>query len=365
MNGVQLTIDGTVGNTFSQLSDEALQASLLDGVSRTFALTIPQLPQGLSSVVSNAYLLCRIVDTIEDEVALDPVQKREFCQGFIAVVKHRDDGHLFSHQLGALLSEQTLPAEHELIENLPRVVAITHQFDVPQHEALSCCVETMAGGMPDFQVQDLKYGLPTLDDLSRYCYFVAGCVGEMLTKLFCHYSAEIALDRDQLIELSVSFGQGLQMTNILKDIWDDYDRGVCWLPQEVFALTGYDLRDLTPDHQSEQFREGLENMISVAYGHLQNAMTYTLMMPKKEKGIRDFCFWAIGMALLTLKKIKDNPYFSQSTQVKISRTSVKATIVASRLSRVNDSLLHFLFHKVGASLNRPGWQAQIFKFRKN
>ena len=52
------------------LSDDDFQSEMLKGVSRTFALTIPQLPADLCRVVSNAYLLCRIVDTIEDEPVL-------------------------------------------------------------------------------------------------------------------------------------------------------------------------------------------------------------------------------------------------------------------------------------------------------
>ena len=48
-------------------SDLAYQAGMLQCVSRTFALTIPQLPGALRDVVGNAYLLCRIADTIEDE----------------------------------------------------------------------------------------------------------------------------------------------------------------------------------------------------------------------------------------------------------------------------------------------------------
>jgi len=43
------------------------QSDILERVSRTFALTIPQLPFDLSKVVANAYLLCRIADTIEDD----------------------------------------------------------------------------------------------------------------------------------------------------------------------------------------------------------------------------------------------------------------------------------------------------------
>ena len=45
-------------------SDDDFQSDMLEQVSRTFALTIPQLPPTLRRVVANAYLLCRIVDTI-------------------------------------------------------------------------------------------------------------------------------------------------------------------------------------------------------------------------------------------------------------------------------------------------------------
>ena len=57
----------------------------------------------------------------------------------------------------------------------------------------------------------------------------------MLTDLFCAYSPEIDARRSRLAPLSTSFGQGLQMTNILKDTWEDRRRGVCWLPRDVFA----------------------------------------------------------------------------------------------------------------------------------
>ncbi|HEY5567564.1 MAG TPA: squalene/phytoene synthase family protein, partial [Gammaproteobacteria bacterium] len=50
--------------------DLEYQASILPGVSRTFALTIPVLPDRLAEVVTNAYLLCRLADTIEDDVGL-------------------------------------------------------------------------------------------------------------------------------------------------------------------------------------------------------------------------------------------------------------------------------------------------------
>jgi farnesyl-diphosphate farnesyltransferase len=351
--------------SLSQLSDNDFQACLLEGVSRTFALTIPQLPQKLYGAVANAYLLCRIVDTIEDEVSLSAQQKKYFCSEFIEVVKTGNNAELFAVDLAPLLSDQTIPAEHTLIHVLPRVIQITHSLDDAQIAALACCVETMAAGMPIYQAQNLHNGLATLADLDTYCYYVAGCVGEMLAKLFCHYSPEIAQHEEKLLSLSVSFGQGLQMTNILKDIWDDAQRGVCWLPQDIFTETGFDLKNIGSDVDQEGFTKGLEHLISIAHSHLQNALTYTLMIPTYETGIRNFCLWALGMAVLTLKKIKQNLDFRQSDQVKITRNSVKTTILATKLLGRSNYLLSLLFNLTSQDLKTPGWTYSIESSKAN
>lgn len=353
MNGTQISLENP--KSLSKLSDDEFQALLLEGVSRTFALTIPQLPEKLYSAVANAYLLCRIVDTIEDEVSLSPEQKKYFCSEFINVVKTGVNSESFAVELAPLLSDQTIPAEHTLIYVLPRVIEITHKFDPAQIEALACCVETMAEGMPIYQAMDLRSGLPTLADMDKYCYYVAGCVGEMLAKLFCHYSTEIAQHREQLLTLSVSFGQGLQMTNILKDIWDDAQRGVCWLPQDIFTETGFDLKNLTPETNDTNFRKGLEHLISIAHDHLHNALIYTQLIPAHETGIRNFCLWALGMAILTLRKIKQNLDFHKSSQVKISRNSVKATILATKVAGRSNSMLSLFFSLAGRKLKTPDW----------
>ncbi len=363
MSETQISLDNP--KSLSNLSDDDFQALLLEGVSRTFALTIPQLPEKLYRIVANAYLLCRIVDTIEDEISLSPEQKKYFCSEFIHVVKTGTHSEPFAVELAPLLSKQTIAAEHTLIHVLPRVIQITHTFDPEQIEALACCVETMAQGMPIFQAQDLHSGLATLADLDRYCYYVAGCVGEMLAKLFCHYSAEIAHHKDELLKLSVSFGQGLQMTNILKDIWDDAERGVCWLPQDIFTETGFDLKNLTSQNPSEGFSEGLEHLISIAHSHLHNALKYTLLLPAHEAGIRNFCLWALGMAVLTLKKIKQNLDFKHSDQVKITRNSVKATILATRLTGRSNTLLSLLFNLTSRELKTPDWTYSIPSSKAN
>jgi farnesyl-diphosphate farnesyltransferase len=325
------------------LSDDDFQSVMLEGVSRTFALTIPQLPSGLSRVVSNAYLLCRIVDTIEDEPSLNGRRKDYFCRQFLRTLDSERNAERFSNELCPSLSSGTPAAEHELIRNVPRVIRITRSFSEPQREALQRCVHTMAKGMAEFQLRGEKHGLQSLEDLDQYCYFVAGVVGQMLTRLFCLHSPEIAKNHDPLMALAVSFGQGLQMTNILKDVWEDYRLGVCWLPRKLFAEEGFDLTDLPATRNRQGFERGIRRLIGISRGHLRDAVSYSLLIPKHETGIRNFCLWAIGLAVLTLRKIHNHLDYTDGSQVKISRFSVKGTILATRLTLQNNALLKLLF----------------------
>lgn len=332
------------------LADDALQSYLLDGVSRTFALTIPQLPAALCGVVSNAYLLCRIVDTIEDEPALDLEQKRQFSDHFVEAVSGRGDPERFAAELGPLLSASTIPAEHELIRLTPRVLEITHGFDPDKRGILERCVRIMAAGMVEFQAVRPRRGLDDLPHLDRYCYFVAGIVGETLTLLYCDYSEEIAARKDELMRLGVSFGQGLQMTNILKDIWDDLERGACWLPRTVFDVQGFDLDELSTERHDPAFGLGLRELVGVAREHLSNAVRYTQMIPPHEKGIRNFCLWALGMAVLTLRNIHRHYDFRSGSEVKITRRSVRYTIAASRVAAGSNALIRAMFGIAAAGL---------------
>src|SRR5690242_5026888 len=161
--------------------DDDFQGAMLQGVSRTFALTIPQLPTELCRVVSNGYLLCRIVDTIEDEPHLAGAEKQYFCRQFLRTFDELQSADSFARQLGASLSSNTPAAEHELIHNIPHVLRITESFPEAERDALRHCVRIMAEGMSEFQLSGSKNGVKPLEDLDRYCYLVAGVVGEMMT----------------------------------------------------------------------------------------------------------------------------------------------------------------------------------------
>lgn len=327
----------------SVTSDEVYQDRILPHVSRTFALTIPQLPAALRVAVTSAYLLCRIADTIEDEPALSAAETLMFLQTFRAVVSGAAEPGPLAKDLDRRLSERTLPEERDLIRNMERVIRVTRALGERPRAAIQRCIDLMCYGMPHFQRGASVRGLARSSDLDDYCYYVAGVVGEMLTELFCEYSVQIARQRVPMQALAASFAQGLQMTNILKDVWEDRSRGACWLPQEIFLRHGIELAQLSPGHYEAGFGAGMQELIGVAHAHLRNALAFTLLIPKNEKGIRRFCLWAIGLAILTLRKIHGNPRFTSGAQVKVSRSAVAMTRLVTNTTLRSNSVLKGLF----------------------
>jgi farnesyl-diphosphate farnesyltransferase len=323
-------------------SDDSFQQRILPHVSRTFALTIPQLPAGLRTAVTNAYLVCRIADTVEDEPALSAPETFHFLRRFAAVVAGSEPAAPLARELGHRLSDRTLPAERELVANMERVIRVTASLGA-QRAAIQRCIELMCRGMHHFQRSASLRGLARSNDLDSYCYYVAGVVGEMLTELFCGYSPAVAQQRAALNDLAASFAQGLQMTNILKDFWEDRSRGACWFPQDLFARHGVELAQLSPERSDARFHAGVRELVAVAHGHLRNAFTYTLLIPATESGIRRFCLWAIGLAVLTLRNIAAHPHYTSGAEVKVSRSTVLMTRLCTSMVVRNDRMLSRLF----------------------
>ena len=133
------------------------------------------------------------------------------------------------------------------------------------------------------------------------------------------------------------------MTNILKDVWDDRRRGACWLPRDVFRSAGFELRTLSPGQTGPEFARGLLELVAIARHHLANALRFTLLIPPREAGVRRFCLWALGMAVLTLRRIHARPAFTDAREVKISRPGVRATVLVTSALARSDQALEFLF----------------------
>jgi len=117
-----------------------------------------------------------------------------------------------------------------------------HPIGKELHEANRHCQlsEALFADIMDGMVTDIA-GLPILksEDLSQYCYRVAGAVGLLSIEIFGY------TDRKSR-EFSTALGEALQLTNILRDVREDATRGRIYFPQEArirFGVTDQDFKD--------------------------------------------------------------------------------------------------------------------------
>ncbi len=251
-------------------------------------------------VVGNTYLLCRIVDTIEDAGELLPNTKQELSSLFLEAVLGSIPVNSFVEPCLDALKAHSNTDELDLISHTPTVLRILHTFSNEDQAAISRCVSIMSEGMSYFHNRQSVAGLKDLGEFEKYCYVVAGVVGELLTTIFSNYSPEFAKKIEGHEKLAIDFGQALQMTNILKDSPEDRARGVSWIPANMTQTS----------------------LLSIAYQKLQNSLAYIFLIPKTEKGMRQFCFLAFGLAVMTLEKIASRKELDDQAPVKLSRNTV-------------------------------------------
>lgn len=205
--------------------------SLLQQSSRTFALSIPQLPEPLQTQVVLGYLVFRLADTLEDEGDATPSQRSDTLTRFRACLGEND-----CEAIRLLLTEWSgdHPPNHpgylELLEHGDAVCDCLNSID----PAAAKHIRQHASRTIDGMIANLNSEKPINDvaGVKRYCYHVAGIVGELLTELFILYHPTLGAERRRLIELSASFGEALQLVNILRDHRTDHMEGRRYVPDE-------------------------------------------------------------------------------------------------------------------------------------
>ena len=276
---------------------------LLEGSSRTFALTIPLLPEPTRREVTVAYLLFRLADTLEDGEAWSRdrrtrglralegllVQAQAEAQEAAAQAALATPGAPAEQVLDEALNEAPGEADEPLdgavarfADELRRDPPTAHAGYLALNHAAPEVFRALRALAPRAREVVLRHLLVTtrgmaegleqeggtagaaggdglrlrsLGQLRRYCYLVAGVVGEMLTELFLLDApidpageSALAAAAATLRTHARAFGEGLQLTNILKDQGDDAREQRHFVPEAVerrslFALARQDLAD--------------------------------------------------------------------------------------------------------------------------
>jgi farnesyl-diphosphate farnesyltransferase len=285
---------------------------LLEKTSRTFALSIPVLPEPTRRQVMIAYLLFRIADTFEDAAHWPPERRIESLREFQALLR------TYTPEEATRLSTKWTEAGpspnagyRELIAQTPFVLDAFFRLDPEAVASVRAHVSRSAEGMAAFVARSDggTLVLKDVDDLRAYCYAVAGIVGEMLTELFLVHREALAAIAPYLRGRAAAFGESLQLVNILKDASVDVSEGRSFLPLEV--------------PRSEVF--------ALARRDLQIAGEYTLALQKAgaPRGIVAFCALPAELAWATLEKVE-----ARGPGAKISRLEVFT--IRRRLDRALD-----------------------------
>ena len=307
-------------------------------VSRTFARPIAMLPPPLATAVGCGYLLCRIADTIEDHPGL-ALDERERMFGVFLATLEGGDARALARGFEAIGGDD---AELSLGRNCERVVRVLASLDGAQRAACRRWISEMARGMNLYAHRppgrDDIVALTTLADLERYCYFVAGTVGNLLTDVF---TAELALANNPALRVDAErFGAGLQLVNILKDVTEDRARGWSYIPRSACAEHGLEVRELVDPAHRARAHKIVAPVFAMARANLDGALRYALAVPPAHAGVRMFCLLPLWMAARTLMHARGNDaMFEAGAEVKISRAEVEAIIAeVSQLVGDDDAL---------------------------
>jgi farnesyl-diphosphate farnesyltransferase len=317
---------------------------LLRGVSRSFYLTLRVLPPEIRPQISLAYLLARATDTIADTKAV-PRAKRIVALQQLQNLSHVPD-------LGAMAGQQTSPAEKQLLERLEDCVIALGQFDEADGRRIQELLKIIVSG----QIFDLQQfpgetekelvALSSDEEVDRYTYKVAGCVGEFWTKMcIAHLPALRDWKVNEMCKLGVHFGKGLQLVNILRDIPKDLRIGRCYLPVK-------DPRALLDPKNFEVIHDVYGHWLDAAVSHLDAGWQYTIKIPRSETRLRLACIWPIWIGLMTIARLRVENPLDPERRVKVSRGEVYGVMARSFLTCRNDGALNGRYKKLRAGAMR-------------
>jgi farnesyl-diphosphate farnesyltransferase len=173
-----------------------------------------------------------------------------------------------------------------------------------------------------------------MDDLDRYIYYVAGCVGEFWTAMACaHLPALASWDETRMAAIGVRFGKGLQLTNILKDLPRDLRRGRCYLPVSWLREGGFEPADLLKCEKLPSITSMLHRLVRLATEHLDQGWLYTMAIPRREIRLRLACMWPILFAGATLRLLLASPrWLDPAASLKISKGQVYRIVALTTLT---------------------------------
>jgi farnesyl-diphosphate farnesyltransferase len=316
-----------------------LISTLLGRVSRSFYLSLAILPRAVRPTIALAYLFARAADTIADTRLIERSARIEHLETLRAQLDAAEAGRL-EQIIRAVAGSQAMPAERELLERLPGCFAAYRALPADDRERVKRLLMTIIQGMTEDlrlfpgEDEDKLQALETRGDLDRYTYLVAGCAGEFWTDVHAAHRPRLRRwDVEESRGLGIRFGQGLQLTNILRDLPRDLRQGRCYLPRQDLKRVGLLPRDLLDPGAAPTLRPLLIELLGVVLDRYEAGWQYTLSIPVAEFRMRLACAWPLLIGLRTLALLVETPtWLDPAVTLKVPRAGVYGLITRSLLT---------------------------------
>lgn len=337
--------------------DTAWCHEAVQGVSRTFALTVDALEEPMSSHICVGYLLCRVADTIEDASHIPPDAQADLLDTYRKTVDPNEETSMEEFRRAV---DEWLPAEEDrgqdwaVVAAAPTVLRTFRSFSEGVQGAVTPPVLEMVGGMETFVRRYRDTGGLRIQDraeLERYCHYAAGTVGTLVTNLLTRDSDERG--DAVLSETAESFGLLLQLVNISKDVYGDFtSENNIYLPAEWLAAEGISQEAILERSHRAGAARVVGRTVQHARSFLDDAQRYIEAMPLKHGNTVPA--WSVPylLAVGTLRELSERPEDAlRECGVKISRAEVLAIMAAARdggreaLPRLRASIAAEPFHR--------------------
>ncbi|HPY74817.1 MAG: squalene/phytoene synthase family protein [Planctomycetes bacterium] len=332
--------------------DESKQycEDMLPLVSRTFAIGIEALDKPLTTQIGVGYLICRILDTLEDTNQADTNMRIQLLERAAIELCTSQRDSLLSAFNNNFPKDQYQGNDIDLLHGTHKVMEVYDTFPENIQDAIKECVRKMAQGMAKTIAREKNHklqGLTDLPDLDQYCYYVAGTVGEFLTKAFADSRESITPKiQKQMQEREIDFALGLQLTNILKGILGDNERGVIYLPRTVLQKHNINIENFLQDSIDERYESMVHDMIQYILPYLDRSIEYTLLIPEQETDIRIFCTLPVLFALRTIHLAQTKTMdLLLGMPLKITRKEVKELHIQADKAVDDNGALQKLFQR--------------------
>ena len=312
----------------------------LRNVSRTFAISIEQLPSTLREAVTIAYLLFRVSDCLEDHAELEASRKAELLRMWAQALL---DNLPVTSLTNAIAYLDESDPEVYVAQHAAPLLAALHRLPKPIQESIIDHVHQTSLGMARWQ----EHGpfVETEEEMDDYMFEVAGRVGYMLTDLFGWYSPLIRERKAQLRPLAREFGLALQTVNIIRGMRKDYERGWVFVPRTFYEPLGLTRDGLFAKENNVLALQVIARLADKAERHLLNGLQYIIHIPPIHYRIRLACTWPLFFAIKTLAVSRDNIHVILN-EAKITRAEVMKIIRNTTLMGWSDHWLRSYYSQL-------------------